>query len=126
MYIQSVVGELRRLGMDGIGEMLTMWMGHIASLYWEYLETCKEWNLITIYNFDKELMAIYRGIGDSFAGIPGLPEGFKGLGQFYALMLVNNVNDILEKNKRDISYSHLDISKILPILKKYNKAKTNL
>lgn len=40
-------------------------------------------------------------------------------------MLTNNINDILEKPKRDISYAHIDFQRLIPILKRYNKAKSN-
>lgn len=35
------------------------------------------------------------------------------------------MQDILDKQKRDISYSHIDMNRLIPILKKYNKAKNN-
>ena len=40
-------------------------------------------------------------------------------------MLTNNLTDLLEKHKREISYSNLDLYRIIPVLKKYNKAKSN-
>ena len=40
-------------------------------------------------------------------------------------MLSNNIQDILDKQKKDIAYSHVDFHMLLPILKKYNKAKNN-
>lgn len=47
------------------------------------------------------------------------------MGQFYSFLLTNNIQDILDRQKRDITYSHLDLNRIIPILKKYNKAKHN-
>lgn len=35
------------------------------------------------------------------------------------------MNDILDKTKRDITYSRLDLNRIIPILRKYNKARHN-
>ena len=40
-------------------------------------------------------------------------------------MLTNNIEDILLKNKRDISYAHVDFNRLVPILKKYKQAKNN-
>lgn len=40
-------------------------------------------------------------------------------------MLTNNIQEILERQKRDIVYSHIDFQRILPILRKYNKARNN-
>ena len=40
-------------------------------------------------------------------------------------MLNNDIQEILQKNKRAISYPSLNIRRIVPILKRYNRAKTS-
>lgn len=40
-------------------------------------------------------------------------------------MLTGNITDLLDKQKREISYSKLDLHQLIPVLKKYNKAKNN-
>lgn len=70
-------------------------------------------------------MAIYKKLNENFSYYPGLAEKFKSLNQFYSLLLMNNIQQVLQKNKRDIAYSHIDFQRIIPILKKYNKAKNN-
>ena len=81
--------------------------------------------MLTIYNLDTDLMFIYKYINKYFPFYKDLTDKFKGLSQFYVLMLTNNLNDILDKQKRDIMYSYLDLKRIISILKKYNKAKNN-
>ena len=105
--------------------MAYSWVGFIAQIYWEYFEECKEFNLITIYNLDLDLMFIFKFLNRNFPFYPQLQDKFKGLSQFYALFLTNNMQDLLDKQKRDITYSYLDINRILPLLRKYNKAKNN-
>lgn len=40
--------------------MAYSWIGFIAQLYWEYFEQCKEFNLLTIYNLEKDLIFVYK------------------------------------------------------------------
>ncbi len=70
-------------------------------------------------------MFIYKYINKYFSFYKDITQKFKGLSQFYALLLNNNILDILDKQKRDIVYSHIDMNRIINILKKYNKAKNN-
>lgn len=72
-----------------------------------------------------DLMFIFKFLNRNFPFYPQLQDRFKGLSQFYSLFLTNNMQDILDRQKRDITYSHLDINRILPLLRKYNKAKNN-
>lgn len=70
-------------------------------------------------------MHIYKFLSQNFSFYPELTSQLKPLSQFYDLMLRNNIQELLDKQKRDILYSHMDIYKIVPILKKYNKSKGN-
>lgn len=124
-YIKSAIYELRRTNNPASEEMAYSWIGYIAQLYWEYFEQCKEFNLLTIYNLEKDLIFVYKYLMKYFPFYSDLFDKFKGLSQFYEFMLTNNVQDILDKQKRDITYSHLDIPRLIPILRKYNKAKNN-
>jgi len=81
--------------------------------------------LLTIYNLDLDLLFVYKFLSKYFPFYPDLSEKFKSLTQFFAFFLTNNIQDILEKPKRDIAYANIDILRIIPILKKYNKAKHN-
>lgn len=39
-------------------------------------------------------------------------------------MLTNNINDLLDPQKRTLSYPNLSMELLLPMLKKYNQAKS--
>ena len=69
------------------------------------------------------MLFIYKFISRNFPFYPELTEKFKSLSQLYAFFLTNNIQDILDKQKRDITYSHIDLQRLIPILKKYNRAK---
>ena len=38
-------------------------------------------------------------------------------------MLTNNINDLLDPQKRSLSYPNLDMENLIPMLKKYTQAK---
>ena len=74
---------------------------------------------------DLDLLSIYKFVTKNFGFYRNIADLFKSLSEFYSLMLTNNINDILDKEKRDITYAHLDLNRLIPILKKYNKSKGN-
>lgn len=41
------------------------------------------------------------------------------------MMLNSNLGELLDRQKREIGFPKLDLHKIIPILKKYSKAKNN-
>lgn len=71
------------------------------------------------------MLYIYKFVNRYFTFYPDITDKFKSLSQFYSLMLTNNIQEVLEKQKRDIAYSHIDFQRLIPILRKYNKAKNN-
>jgi hypothetical protein len=87
--------------------MAYFWIGYISQTYWQYFEDCREYTLITVYNLDIDLLFIYKFITKFFPFYPELGGKLKSLSQFYAFLLINNPNDILDKQKRDITYPNL-------------------
>lgn len=70
-------------------------------------------------------MYIYKFLSQNFSFFADIANQLKSLSQFYDLLLRNNIQEFLDKAKRDIIYSNVDVFKIIHILKKYNKSKGN-
>jgi hypothetical protein len=68
---------------------------------------------------------IYKYISKWFNIYPNLGEKLKSLQQFYSLLLTNNINDICDPQKREISYNGLDLQNLIQILPKYNRISVN-
>lgn len=71
-----------------------------------------------------DLSFIYRFCAKNFSGNMSVLDKFKSLREFYALMLTNNLQDLLEPQKRAISYPNLSLETIIAMLKKYSQAKS--
>jgi len=98
-------------------------MREMCELFWEYLGQLKEVNLVVIYNLDLDLSFIYKYCNKHFTANLGLLDKFKSLREFYALMLMNNINDLLDPQKRTLSYPNLNMEVLLPMLRKYSQSK---
>jgi hypothetical protein len=118
-----VVYEMRRANYASHEEMAYFWVGYISQSYWQCFEECKEYTLLTVFNLDLDLLFIYKFITKYFPFYPDLGKKLRSLSQFYAFLLTNNLTDILEKQKRDITYPNIEVLKLIPILKKFSRAK---
>ena len=98
-------------------------MRQMCQLYWEYLRGLKQINLVIVYNLDLDLSFIYKYCNKNFTANLGLLDKFKSLREFYALLLMNNINDLLQPQKRSLSYPNLNMELLIPMLKKYNQCK---
>ena len=96
----------------------------MCELYWEYLTSLREVNLIIIYNLDMDLSFIYRYWAKYFSNNLAILDRFKSLRQFYALMLTNNIQDYLDQQKRKLSYPDLPQELVVEMLRKYVQAKS--
>ena len=100
-------------------------MREMCELYWNYLKSLKEVNLIIIHNLNLDLSFIYKFCNEHFKDLAGIFDKFRSLREFYSLMLTNNIQDLLEPQKRTISYPNLNMETVVMILKKYSQVNTN-
>jgi hypothetical protein len=122
-FVNHIIIFMRQVDCPNYEAIIIETMREMCELYWGYLKGLKEINLVVIYNLDLDLSFIYRFCAQNYSKNPGVLDKFKSLREFYTLMLTNNVQDLLEPQKRNISYPHLNMEVVLAMLKKYNQAK---
>ena len=122
-FINQILTFMKDIDCPNYDSIILETMREMCELYWQYLKKLKEINLIIIYNLDLDLSFIYKFCSKHFKDNMNLLQKFKSLREFYSLMLVNNIQDLLEPQKRNISYSSLNMQIVMFLLKKYNQVK---
>jgi hypothetical protein len=85
----------------------------------------KEYSLITIHNLNLDLNFIYKFIAQNLSPYHSVTHKLNSLQQFYSLMLINNINDIADPQKRGQSYAAIDLQTLILVLGKYNRVNCN-
>lgn len=122
-FIYHIIVFMKEINCPNYESIIIETMREMCDLYWDYLKDLKEINLVIIYNLDLDLSFIYRYCSKNFPGNIVMLDKFKSLRQFYSLMLTNNIQDLLDPQKRSLSYPDLSIDLLIPMLKKYTQAK---
>lgn len=121
-FIFHIIDFMKQIKCPNYESIIIETMREMCELYWNYLKSLKEVNLIIIHNLNLDLSFIYKFCNQNFKDLNGIFDKFRSLREFYSLMLTNNILDLLQPQKRAISYPNLNLQTTIMILKKYNQA----
>ena len=78
-FIRETVECIREKNNSLHEELIYASVSHISKMYWEYLSECSEFNLLTLYNLERDLLFIYRFCGKHFSRYKDVVEKMRSL-----------------------------------------------